>query len=248
MKLASIPSLLLTAAFWLSGISNSPALPPEVKQVVVARCDGWSSTRATLQCYERTNSRSPWRQVFRSEVPVLLGRNGLAWGRGVLTEPRAGSNVKREGDGKAPAGVFRIGNIYGDPPSLPSGSRYPYRQVTRWDAWIDDPRNPYYNRHYVANPKKVPAWFESQRMRLGDPAYKYLIEIRHNADPPAPGYGSAIFLHVRRGPTRTTAGCTTMEEGNLVNIIRWLRADKNPHYVLLPKAEYTARRSAWRLP
>ena len=36
-------------------------------------------------------------------------------------------------------------------------------------------------------------------MRSGDFAYHWLIEIRHNSDPPVPGAGSAIFFHIRRG-------------------------------------------------
>ena len=57
-------------------------------------------------------------------------------------------------------------------------------------------------------------------MRSGDFAYRWLVEIRHNADPPVPGYGSAIFFHIRRGPSRPSAGCTTMAEKNLVELIR----------------------------
>ena len=215
-------------------------------QLIVAVAPNWDTHRGTLSCYERTSSG--WKRVvFRQPVPVLFGRSGLAWGRGAIPIPDKG-RVKREGDRRAPAVCFSVGKVFGYAGNLPRGARYPYRQVGKWDAWVDDVRNPYYNRHIVVDPRNVPPWFEKQRMRLGDFAYKWLIEIRHNADPPKPGFGSAIFFHIRRGPDRPTSGCTTMEEANLEKIIAWLRADKRPHYVLLPALEYRKKQRAWGLP
>ena len=85
-------------------------------------------------------------------------------------------------------------------------------------------------------------------MRHGDFAYRWLVEIRHNSDPPVAGAGSAIFFHIRRGPQRPSAGCTTMAENDLVSLIRWLRAGERPHYALLPAAEYKTRWKALGLP
>ena len=78
-------------------------------------------------------------------------------------------------------------------------------------------------------------------MRHNDFAYRWLIEVRHNSDPPVPGDGSAIFFHIRRGVTRPTAGCTTMAEEDLVRVIRWLKADRRPCYALLPVDEYSSK-------
>ena len=85
-------------------------------------------------------------------------------------------------------------------------------------------------------------------MRLGDAAYKWMLEIRHNQRPAAPGYGSAIFFHVRRGPDKPSAGCTTMAESDLVRMLQWLDPTAAPHYVLLPKADYAELRGVWGLP
>ena len=219
---------------------------PATSQLIVTIADGWNSTTGKLQCYDRT--RSGWKPAFAKAIPVQLGRNGLAWGRGLRGQGESGKH-KREGDGRAPAGLFKIGKIYTDDAQLPSGVKFPYRTITKWDAWIDDPKlTKYYNRHYVADPKRVPAWFESQKMRHGDPAFRWLIEVRHNADPPVPGAGSAIFIHTRRGPDRKTAGCTAMTSTDLVRVMRWLKADRKPQYALLPRAEYEERKKAWGLP
>ena len=229
----------------LTSAKSADSIPGNVDQLLVAIAKDWESDKAFLWCFDR--NRDGWDSAFSEPIPVLLGRTGLAWGRGALPNPGGGLQ-KREGDRRTPAGFFAIGKIYGYPEALPGGSRFPYRQVGRYDAWIDDPKNPYYNQHYVATPGRIPDWFESQRMRLGDYAYKYKIEVRHNSDPPVPGNGSAIFFHIRRGPDRPSAGCTTMAEADLMRVIAWLRADKNPHYVVLPKAEYDRLQSAWELP
>jgi hypothetical protein len=100
----------------------------------------------------------------------------------------------------------------------------------------------------VVDPARPPDWFPRQRMKPEDPVYRWLLEIRHNADPPVPGAGSAIFFHIRRGANRPTAGCTTMAEADLIRVLRWLRAERRPAYALLPREEYAARWERWGLP
>ena len=225
---------------------KASGIKPETSQLVVAVAGSWTAFRGKLQCFERSG-KSAWRPVLATPIAVLLGRNGLAWGRGIFSG--SGSRIKREGDGCAPAGVFPIGRVYGEANELLAGARYPYHQVTRRDAWVDDPGNPLYNRHVRIDPgKPVPGWFEKERMRLGDPAYHWLIEICHNSNPPKPGFGSAIFFHTRRGLDRPTAGCTAMARGDLEQVIRFLREEANPHYVLLPADEYAKYRKPWGLP
>jgi len=83
---------------------------------------------------------------------------------------------------------------------------------------------------------------------MEDVAHSLKLEIRHNTDPPQPGMGSAIFFHIRRGPERMTAGCATMKRKDLIELIQWLNPAASPHCVLLPRHEYLARKSTWKLP
>ena len=214
------------------------------RQLVVSIAPTWDASAGRLQCFER--SGSAWKPVTNA-WPVLYGKSGLAWGRGVLGDGEPGLK-KTERDKRAPAGVFRIGTIYTYDTALPDGANFPFHTVTTADAWIDDPAHPNYHQHVTVDPQNPPPWFAKQKMRHGDFAYRWLVEVRHNADPPQPGAGSAIFFHIRRGVDRPTAGCTTMAEENLVKMIRFLRADARPHYALLPRAEYEAKWKAWGLP
>jgi L,D-peptidoglycan transpeptidase YkuD (ErfK/YbiS/YcfS/YnhG family) len=233
--------LLLTFTFCCRAEDQ---LSPSVRQLLVAIAPDWNSMHGKLQRLEKIESG--WRAVG-APISVLFGKSGLAWGRGLLVG-QGGGPIKVERDHRAPAGVFRIGIIYTYDHSLPQGADYPFHTVSPGDAWVDDIHSLHYNQHVTVDPDHPPPWFEKQKMRHGDFAYRWLVEIRHNTDPPVPGFGSAIFFHIRRGPERPTAGCTTMAEQSLVEIIRWLRSAANPEYVCLPKAEYVARAQAWGLP
>ena len=235
---------LLLLAMLTAGRVFAGELGSEVKQLIVSIAPGWDSNMGRLQCFERT--ADGWKPATAA-WPVLYGKNGLVWGRGVLGTGEPGTH-KQEHDGRAPAGVFRIGTIYTYDSALPDGAKFPFHTVGPGDAWVDDVSSRDYNRHVAVDPKNPPPWFEKQKMRHGDFAYRWLVEIRHNSDPPVPGAGSAIFFHIRRGPTRPSAGCTTMAEGDLVNLIRFLRAEKKPHYALLPRPEYEKKWKSWGLP
>jgi L,D-peptidoglycan transpeptidase YkuD (ErfK/YbiS/YcfS/YnhG family) len=222
-----LPRLALLFLALLGFTAPARALDASVQQLIVSTAPGWDSQNGHLQ---------------------LFGKGGLAWGRGVLGTDEPGTH-KTERDKRAPAGVFRIGTIYTYDAALPEGSDFRFHTVTTRDAWVDDPTSPDYNKHVaIPDPANPPPWFEKQKMRHNDFAYRWLVEIRHNSDPPVAGEGSAIFFHIRRGADRPSAGCTTMAEPNLVKLIRWLRVAGNPHYALLPKTEYLRKWQAWGLP
>lgn len=245
--------LLMFALLALSTLPCSWASTPiirnelrEVKQLLIVVTENWASTKGKLVCFEK-RLNGTWSSVFQEHFPVLLGKNGLAWGIGV--HPTQKEKMKIEGDGRSPAGIFKVGKVYGESESLPKGSDYPYHKISEYDAWVDDPKNPFYNQHVkIEKLKDKPDWFESQRMRLGDPAYRWLIEIRHNSNLPKPGYGSAIFFHVRRTPERRTTGCTVMSINDIENLIKFLKEKKKPHYILLPRKEYDKRRPLYKFP
>ena len=241
---------LLRAPIWILLVvllSNAHAdgVPEDCAQLIVGIAPDWNAIRGTLQLFERPRG-GQWKVVTRP-VPVLFGKNGLAWGTGLAGQNEPGLR-KKERDGRAPAGVFEIGQVFGYDPRLPEGADYPYHQVTEADIWSDDPRSPNYNRHIVIDPKNPPDNYSHEKMRSGDFAYHWLIEVRHNSDPPVAGAGSAIFFHIRRGVDRPTTGCTTMAESDLVRLVKWLRAARHPCYVLLPIAEYQKKWQTWNLP
>ena len=229
----------------IAGNALAEGVPKDCTQLIVGIAPDWNSMRGRLQLFERPRG-GIWKSVT-SPIPVLFGKNGLAWGSGVAGQEEPGLH-KKERDGRAPAGIFEIGEVFGYDPHLPAGADYRYHQVSEADVWSDDPRSPNYNRHVVIDPKNPPDNYSHEKMRSGDFAYHWLVEIRHNSDPPVPGAGSAIFFHIRRGVNRATTGCTTMAEPDLVKMISWFRTARHPCYVLLPADEYESKSHAWDLP
>lgn len=221
-------------------------LPANSTQCVVGIADTWNSSNVTLTRYEKRGDK--WSAVGQSWTG-RLGKNGLVWGRGISPTP-AGATLKSEGDNRAPTGVFRIGGAWGVHPSIQKHSSLPYRQVTSRDLWVEDPASPNYNRHLVIDHEPATAWEKKAQMRQDDYPHSLKLFIAHNAPPKCvPNGGSAIFFHIwRGGGSKPTAGCTTMEEKNLRSLIAWIDPTKQPVYVLLPRAEYDAKRAAWKLP
>ena len=236
----------IALVFMLASSARAAGVPDDCSQLIVGIAPDWNSMRGHIQLFEQSG-KSEWTPVDQS-FPVLFGKNGLAWGSGLAGQGETGLR-KEEHDGRAPAGIFHIGKIYTYDAQLPRGGDYPFHQVTTADAWVDDVKHPNYNRFVtIDDPAKPPPWFQKAKMRHNDFAYRWLVEIRHNSDPPVPGAGSAIFFHIRRGIDRPTAGCTTMAEPDLVRMITWLRAARHPCYALLPSAVYEDKRKAWGLP
>ena len=214
------------------------------QQLVVVTAADWNATSAKLHRFERRDGGS-WRELL-PPLDVTLGRAGLAWGTGVHPTIDGAAPVKREGDGRAPAGVFRLIEAFGFADPEDAGvARIPYRQLTDRTEGIDDPQSRHYNR--IVEPGSVGErdWKSSERMRV-EP-YRWGAVVAHNWDQ-VPGAGSCIFLHVWEGAGVPTSGCTAMSAAEMLRLVRWLDRSKNPLLVQLPAAEYRRLRDAWKLP
>lgn len=242
----TLAALLLAAC--ASTRAPDPAPLADAGQVVVVTSPGWDSAQAHLQRFEREADGS-WRSVGAA-VPVMLGRSGSAWGLG-LHPGQASGPQKREGDGRAPAGVFAIGEAFGYAPE--GVGALPYAPMQASHYCIDVSGSPLYNRIVDAREVGADAVAGStERMRLdlhndGDARYRQGFVIAHNAAG-VPDQGSCIFAHLLRRPDETTAGCTAMDDAAMDTLLRWLDPARTPRFVLLPDAEYTRLQSSWQLP
>lgn len=223
-------------------------IPAECRQLIIGISSGWNSSHVTLSLYERTSKG--WKAQGPA-WPGRLGRNGMAWGRGV--HPNQPGRHKLEGDGKAPAGLFGIGGAYGYASKIQRQADLTYRTVTERDLWVEDSKSSYYNRHIILPHDPKTSWEKQQQMRQGDPAHALKLYIAHNHatknSPAIPNAGSAIFFHIwRQSGAKATSGCTTMEETKLKRLIAWIKPTSHPHYLLLTKQEYAKLQQSWKLP
>lgn len=213
----------------------------DAPQLVTAIVPDWSSTHAELRLWQRDGAgwklaMGPW--------PGVVGTSGTAWGIGLHgTGAPAGREgpMKKEGDGKSPAGAFAIRRAYG---YAAATSPLGYQVVDESWKCVDDPASAQYTKIFDAAGMKKD-WKSAEEMRRKDELYTYVVDIAHNPSA-APGGGSCIFLHVWRGPESATVGCTAMEEAQLKTLIEKL--DPRAAYVLLTRTDYDALRESWGLP
>ena len=220
-------------------------LPAGSTQCILGVADGWNSSNVTLSYHEKKNGK--WVAIGPSWTG-RLGKSGLVWGLGIHPNPK-GASVKKEGDQRSPAGVFAIGGAWGYDRGIKKNPKLYYRQVTSRDLWVEDPESDQYNRNVVLDHEPATKWEKSQQMKQGDYPHSIKLFIAHNAPPRVvANRGSSIFFHIWRNDGKSpTAGCTTMPEKKLRDLISRIDPDRKPVYVLLPKAEYESHRAEWKL-
>lgn len=194
---------------------------PNTKQLIIVSTQNWSTSKGILQRYEREDRQ--WHKVGKA-ISIKLGRNGLGWGIGLHHNPPHAKIIKKEGDGKSPAGIFALKQAFG---YHPFGVAYPYRVYTPIHHCVDDVHSKYYNK--IVDSSTIPIDYKSkEQMRFPKDYYKYGIVVNHNhidEKGAIKGAGSCIFIHIKKVPT---AGCTVMNESQIKEIIQWLDVKKHP--------------------
>jgi len=203
-------------------ILNSMNLPHQTQQVVLVTTPSWDSQTGTLQVFKRAHGA--W---VPAEAPISVNV-----GRG----PQ-----KMEGDGRAPAGIFKLESVFGYGATAPTGSRLPYRSLGETDFWDSDSASKQYNQLVTLSdadaqhPESI--WSSYEKMRRSDDLYEFGMIVGYNRNPAVGGKGSAIFLHVWRGSGSPTSGCTSMPRESLLSLIGWLDPAKHPLLIQAPAAE-----------
>jgi L,D-peptidoglycan transpeptidase YkuD (ErfK/YbiS/YcfS/YnhG family) len=210
------PSATAAGAGQANAASRLRTLPAATRQVIIVSSDGFGSTTATFEAFNKVNGA--WQPAFGA-MSARVGSKGFADG-------------KVEGDLKTPTGVYSIGGtMYGIDAN--PGVRYGYHRLVPDDWWNENPATPGYNSFFHgANPGGA-----SEALWEISPQYDYFAVINYNipvvvANPPR---GSGIFLHVMV-PGRATAGCVALAVADLLTILRWLDPAASPRIVMAPRS------------
>ena len=154
---------------------------------------------------------SRWGARFMGRrFPCTVGRGGI-------------TTRKREGDGATPDGTHRIAGMLYRPDRMAKLADWA-RSFGPGDLWSDDPRDPDYNLMV-----RAPHPFGHERLTRADPQYDLILITDWNWPFAVPGRGSAIFLHIWRGPHHPTAGCVAFARADLV----WIAARIRPETRLI---------------
>ncbi|MDQ2643855.1 MAG: hypothetical protein M3020_08585 [Myxococcota bacterium] len=225
---------------------ESVPVSPANRQAVVVRSSSWRAQSGTLERYAR-NAEGSWMRVGDS-IRVMLGRSGMAWGRGLHVPLREGPR-KREGDGKSPAGVFLLERAFGASAALPGGpSDFPYFQTRDSSYCVEDTRSRFYNQIIDSNEVPKSSWQRWSPLRRTDGLFEWGIVVTQNSPEITKAAGSCVFLHIWRGDHRPTSGCTAMPRDALESVLGWLERKAKPVLVQLPQPTYDEQRAEWALP
>ncbi len=137
-------------------------------------------------------------------VRCALGRGGIC----VAT-------VKREGDGKTPAGVWPLRRLLwrADRVILPK-TALPCQPIHISDGWCDAPLDPLYNQ-----PVEIPYGGSAESLWREDNVYDLVVVVGYNDDPVVPGAGSAIFLHLAQPDYIATKGCVALAYEHMITFL-----------------------------
>lgn len=139
---------------------------------------------------------------------VSLGRAGMV-------------RDKREGDGGTPVGRWPLRRVFYRADRLaPPPGPLPVQAIRPDDGWCDAPDHPAYNRLI-----EKPFAASHEDLWRDDHLYDLVVVVGHNDDPPVPGLGSAIFIHLQRDDHGPTAGCIAFAREDLLDLLGRLTVD-----------------------
>jgi zinc D-Ala-D-Ala dipeptidase len=217
------------------------------RQCIVVLTDTWGSTTGRMRAFERDEASASWKKQG-PEFAVVVGKKGLGEGSGLISLDFKGAPRKKEGDDRAPAGIFLLPSAFGyAAASSAPWIKLPYLALSTQIEGIDDPNSHYYNKLVDRSKVTNVDWRSSEQMRRDDILYQWGVVVEHN--PAAiPGAGSCIFLHIWKGSSAPTAGCTAMPERELVRLLGWLDPARCPILIQMPRPVYRSIRSKYGLP
>jgi len=138
------------------------------------------------------------------ETRCGLGRSGVL-----------AAGDKREGDGASPIGIWPIRRVLFRPDRITAlETRIDTAPLDPSDGWCDAPQDPAYNR-----PVRLPYPASAENLWREDEVYDLIVILGHNDDPPVPGMGSAIFLHLARPEGTPTEGCVALTRPDLLRLL-----------------------------
>jgi L,D-peptidoglycan transpeptidase YkuD (ErfK/YbiS/YcfS/YnhG family) len=127
-----------------------------------------------------------------------------------------------------PTGSFTLTEAFGRQPD--PGTALPYRQTTPADWWISQPGPLYNTEQHCTSGCSFTQGNPNEHLYYEMPYYEYAVVIDYNRTPVTQGAGSAFFLHVTVG--QPTQGCVSIDESDLLRILRWLKPADHPRILM----------------
>lgn len=184
-----------------------PATVSGALRLVMVTTSSMNTTSAKMQLFMRTSPKLPWNRISGVELAVV-GKSGLGWGYTFVQFKQEGEAEKFEGDGRTPAGFFRIGSSFGF-----ANSRLPGYIVVKAGetVCVENPTSVFYNT--IRKRAEVGPTINADDMRR-TPLYRRGLFVDYPSDRTS-RRGSCIFIHIWERPYKGTAGCIGLPEARV---------------------------------
>jgi L,D-peptidoglycan transpeptidase YkuD (ErfK/YbiS/YcfS/YnhG family) len=183
-------------------------------RLIVVTVPAMTSVKGTLHMFERKTPASASWQRSGSPETVVVGAAGIGWAEDFDYLARKDEPVKREGDRRTPAGIFRVAGPFGfGENNLPG--------YTRLEAGrsfcVDDPTSILYGKIVS---KQLAAKVKSTEDMSTVPGLKRALMVDYPARRGAKA-GSCIFVHVWDGANQGTNARIGMPEDRVAVLQEW---------------------------
>ncbi len=208
-------SVALLVAPAVSARTYCPRVLHRATRLIIVSVPDVDSTKATMRTFLRKSPAASW-VVQSTAEPAVVGTGGIAWGHPYVSYARRGEPIKKEGDKRTPAGLYRLGATFGFAREerrghlhLKPGAHY----------CVHDPKSPLYG-HIVPRAKAGAKTSGEDMSAL--PLYKRGIVVDYAPRQRAKA-GSCIFLHIWDGEGVGTAGCVALPEERVAHLQAWTK-------------------------
>ena len=183
-------------------------------RLVIITVPDMNSVKATMHTFTRKSLASAnWERSGLPE-PAVVGAAGIGWGQTFASYAKKDEALKREGDRKTPAGIFRLGPTFGFEMQKIAG----YLRLQPGKSFcVDDPGSVQYGKIVE---KAAAKGAKSGEDMAAIPSYKRGIVVNYPALRGARA-GSCIFVHVWEGDSVGTSGRVGLPEERVAALQEW---------------------------
>ena len=203
---------------------SCPALLASANRLVLVVADTMGSTTASVQRYQRASPTETWRAVG-GPASALIGYKGIAWAHAFHELARGDEPIKIDGDKRAPAGFYKIGNSFG----FAASRRRNYTRIKAGTVCVDDAASTAYN---TITSRRTVGWRVHGENMWRAREYRRGLFVDYPTDRAARA-GSCIFLHLRLPGRTGTHGCVALAERELTAVQNF--AEPGAVLAILPK-------------
>jgi L,D-peptidoglycan transpeptidase YkuD (ErfK/YbiS/YcfS/YnhG family) len=183
-------------------------------RLIVVTVPAMTSVSGTLHTFERKSpADAAWQRAGPPEAAVV-GASGIGWSEDYDYLAKKDEPVKREGDKRTPAGIFRVAGPFGFEPNTING----YTKLGPGRSFcVDDPTSLLYGRIVS---KQLAAKVKSSEDMSKVPGLKRALMVDYPARRGAKA-GSCIFVHVWDGADKGTNARIGMPEERVAVLQKW---------------------------